>query len=571
MAGITNTAFRRLCREYGAGLYVSEMITSPRPRRAHARVAAADHAPRAGRAPAQHPALRRRPGDRRATPSRCSSPRTAPTTSTSTSAARCPRSRARAAARRCRGSSDLFREIVERAVRQAAGDVPLTVKMRKGIDADHLTYLEAGRIAEGAGVASIALHARTAAEFYSGTPTGRRSRSSRRPSRASRCSATATSGRPTTRCAWSPRPAATASSSAAAASAVRGCSATWPRRSRSASGRDERVAPDARPGRSPRFPAPRRAARRVLRRRGRRRGCRDIRKHVAWYFKGYPVGGETACRLATVDTLAADRRPARAARRTSSIPGRQPRASAAAPAARSVPPCPTAGSTAASSTATHRAELTEGGRAAPSPVADPIAGATGYADADRERWLPEQHSQPPQRLRARPRTPAALERAAPARREDAGAQPDRRSRLRAQPPDALPRGRAGRPRARRRPRLRPRHRRHRLPRARHRPSAVRAQRRARAQRLGARTSAASRATPRRCAAHPARAEGLRARRARLRAQPHAREPRRAASTRGPRPSVADPSGRASSASTTTTRFRLDARGRAASAAASRPR
>src|SRR5689334_23483956 len=28
MAGITNAAFRRLCREYGAGLYVSEMITT---------------------------------------------------------------------------------------------------------------------------------------------------------------------------------------------------------------------------------------------------------------------------------------------------------------------------------------------------------------------------------------------------------------------------------------------------------------------------------------------------------------------------------------------------------------
>lgn len=28
MAGITNIAFRRLCREYGAGLYVCEMITS---------------------------------------------------------------------------------------------------------------------------------------------------------------------------------------------------------------------------------------------------------------------------------------------------------------------------------------------------------------------------------------------------------------------------------------------------------------------------------------------------------------------------------------------------------------
>ena len=28
MAGITNMAYRRLCREYGAGLYVCEMITS---------------------------------------------------------------------------------------------------------------------------------------------------------------------------------------------------------------------------------------------------------------------------------------------------------------------------------------------------------------------------------------------------------------------------------------------------------------------------------------------------------------------------------------------------------------
>jgi tRNA-dihydrouridine synthase len=46
--------------------------------------------------------------------------------------------------------------------------VPLTVKMRKGIDADHLTFLDAGRIAEDAGVAAVALHARTAAEFYSG-------------------------------------------------------------------------------------------------------------------------------------------------------------------------------------------------------------------------------------------------------------------------------------------------------------------------------------------------------------------------------------------------------------------
>jgi hypothetical protein len=34
------------------------------------------------------------------------------------------------------------------------------------------------------------------------------------------------------------------------------------------------------------------------------RGCRDIRKHVAWYFKGYPVGGELRAKLATSSSLA---------------------------------------------------------------------------------------------------------------------------------------------------------------------------------------------------------------------------------------------------------------------------
>ncbi len=51
---------------------------------------------------------------------------------------------------------------------RAAGDIPVTIKMRKGIDDTHLTFLEAGKAAEGAGVASIALHARTASQFYSG-------------------------------------------------------------------------------------------------------------------------------------------------------------------------------------------------------------------------------------------------------------------------------------------------------------------------------------------------------------------------------------------------------------------
>jgi len=35
------------------------------------------------------------------------------------------------------------------------------------------------------------------------------------------------------------------------------------------------------------------------------RACRDIRKHIAWYLKGFPAGSEVRNRLALVDSLAA--------------------------------------------------------------------------------------------------------------------------------------------------------------------------------------------------------------------------------------------------------------------------
>src|SRR4029450_13718303 len=47
--------------------------------------------------------------------------------------------------------------------------IQVTIKMRKGIDDDHLTYVEAGLIAQEAGVAAVALHARTAEQRDSGT------------------------------------------------------------------------------------------------------------------------------------------------------------------------------------------------------------------------------------------------------------------------------------------------------------------------------------------------------------------------------------------------------------------
>jgi nifR3 family TIM-barrel protein len=63
----------------------------------------------------------------------------------------------------------LFADIVSAAVRAAEpAGIPVTVKFRIGIDDEHLTYLDAGRIAEAEGAVAVALHARTAAQRYSG-------------------------------------------------------------------------------------------------------------------------------------------------------------------------------------------------------------------------------------------------------------------------------------------------------------------------------------------------------------------------------------------------------------------
>ena len=64
---------------------------------------------------------------------------------------------------------DRLRQILQATVRAAAPyGVPVTIKTRIGIDLDHQTYLDAGRIAEDAGCAAIALHGRTAQQAYAG-------------------------------------------------------------------------------------------------------------------------------------------------------------------------------------------------------------------------------------------------------------------------------------------------------------------------------------------------------------------------------------------------------------------
>ena len=198
MAGITNTAFRRLCREYGAGLYVSEMITSR---------ALVERTPESMRLIRHHESETTRSIQLYGV-----DPKTVAEAVTMlvdedradhidlNFGCPVPKVTRKGGGAALPWKLDLFRDIVERAVR-AAGAVPLTIKMRKGIDADHLTYLEAGPHRRGRG----RRHHRPARAHRRGVLLGARRldrdrASSSRPSPACRCSATATSGAPTTRC-----------------------------------------------------------------------------------------------------------------------------------------------------------------------------------------------------------------------------------------------------------------------------------------------------------------------------------------------------------------------------------
>lgn len=63
----------------------------------------------------------------------------------------------------------LYGQIVAAAVRGTEGtDIPVTVKFRMGIDDEHRTDHDAARIAAAEGAAAVTLHARTAAQRYSG-------------------------------------------------------------------------------------------------------------------------------------------------------------------------------------------------------------------------------------------------------------------------------------------------------------------------------------------------------------------------------------------------------------------
>ncbi|MGH3516439.1 MAG: tRNA dihydrouridine synthase DusB, partial [Haloechinothrix sp.] len=167
MAGITNMAFRRLCREYGAGMYVCEMITARavverHPGTMHMMSFGEGEFPRSMQLYGVDPGTMREAvkiilGEGLA--------------DHIDSNFGCPVAKV---TRKGGGAAlpfkrRLFGDIVGSCVEAAEPyGAPFTVKFRVGIDDDHHTYLDAGRIAEAEGAAAVALHSRTAAQRYSG-------------------------------------------------------------------------------------------------------------------------------------------------------------------------------------------------------------------------------------------------------------------------------------------------------------------------------------------------------------------------------------------------------------------
>lgn len=296
MAGVTNRAFRRLCREHGAGLYVAEMVTSRAlvertPESMRIIRHDEDERPRSVQVYGVDPAtvgaaVRVLAGEDRADHVDLNFGCPVPKVTRKGGGAVLPWKR------------DLFAAIVREAVAAASPyGVPVTVKMRKGIDDDHLTYLEAGLVAQDAGVAAVALHARTAADYYSGTADWE---AIARLKEAVTDIPVLGNGD-----IWSAEDALAMVAQTGCDGVVvgRGCQGRpWLFADLAAAfhGSDVRVTPGLR------------QVAEVIRRHAELmveefedegKALREIRKHMAWYLKGYAVGGTLRSQLALVETL----------------------------------------------------------------------------------------------------------------------------------------------------------------------------------------------------------------------------------------------------------------------------
>jgi nifR3 family TIM-barrel protein len=304
MAGITNTAFRRLCREFGGGLYVSEMVTSR---------ALVERTEESLRLVGHHPSE-----EVRSVQLYGVDPKTIAEAVTMLVAENradhidlnfgCPVPKV---TRKGGGAAlpwkqDLFSSIVNAAVK-AAGEIPLTIKMRKGIDADHLTYIEAGKAARDAGVTAIALHGRTAADYYSGQADWSAIAKLREALPDVQVLGNGDI--------WSAGDAIRMMRETGVDGVVvgRGClGRPWLFGDLQAAFDEYLRNPNSDAAINPIQPSLGEVADAFKRHaellveffESEMHACRDIRKHVAWYFKGYPVGGEFRAALSQVESLA---------------------------------------------------------------------------------------------------------------------------------------------------------------------------------------------------------------------------------------------------------------------------
>ncbi len=303
MAGITNTAFRRLCREFGGGLYVSEMVTSR---------ALVEQTEGSMRIIGHHPSEEIRSVQLYGVdPSTISN---AIKLLVDTDKADhidlnfgCPVPKV---TRKGGGAAlpwkrDLFESIVKSAVK-AAGELPLTVKMRKGIDSEHLTFLDSGKVARDAGVAAIALHGRTASDYYSGNADWNAIAELRESLPDVQVLGNGDI--------WSAADAIRMMRETGVDGVVvgRGClGRPWLfgdlQKAFDEYQRDpnsNRAVELIQPNLGQVADAFKRHAELLVEYfESEEHACRDIRKHVAWYFKGYPVGGEFRAKLAQVESL----------------------------------------------------------------------------------------------------------------------------------------------------------------------------------------------------------------------------------------------------------------------------
>jgi len=303
MAGITNAAYRRLCAEQGAGLYVCEMITSR------------------GLVERDSTTVKMLVFDDLETTRSVQLYGTDPTYVGKATEILCaeygvhhvdlnfgcpvPKVTRKGGGGALPWKRGLLAEILRAAVAAAAPyGVPVTMKTRKGLDDHHLTYLDAGRIAEDTGVAAIALHGRTVAQSYSGRAdwdaiarlvehvdipvlgngdiweAGDALRMVEQTGAAGVVVGRGCLGRP-----WLFRDLAAAFSASAVVEELA------PRPSLPTLGEVRTMM--------------RRHAELLCEHMGEERGCKEFRKHVSWYLKGFRAGGPLRHSLALVDSLAA--------------------------------------------------------------------------------------------------------------------------------------------------------------------------------------------------------------------------------------------------------------------------